>query len=381
MKNVVVGAGVAGCTIARLLAEEDKKVLVIEKRDHIGGQAHDFYDINGILIHKYGPHIFHTNSRKVFNFLSKYTNWHIYNHEVLAFVDNQYIPVPFNINSIKKIFPEYLSKIYIKKLLNNFGYNTKITIWDLKNSKDKRLNELGAYIYNKIFKNYTKKQWALSPEDLNKEVTSRVPVNISKDNRYFFDKYQVMPDMGYTYMFNKMLNHENIELLLNTDYKSIIKKSGNDEFFLKNQKVKKLFYTGPVDYFFDFKFGQLPYRSLKFKFINFNREYYQNKGVINYPNNYDFTRITEFKHLTKQKNILTTIVKEYPSSCNIQRGDIPYYPIPRKRNEKQYKKYHGEINNLDNVYFIGRLAEYKYYNMTSIIEKILENFGSNYDRF
>ena len=375
MKNIVVGAGVAGCTIARLLAEEDEKVLVIEKRDHIGGQAHDFYDINGILIHKYGPHIFHTNSKKVFNFLSKYTDWHIYNHEVLAFVDNHYIPVPFNINSIKKIFPEYLSKIYIKKLVDNFGYNTKITIWDLKKSKDKRLNELGVYIYNKIFKNYTKKQWALSPEELKKEVTSRVPVNISKDNRYFFDKYQVMPDKGYTYMFNNMLNHKNIELLLNTDYKSVIRKNGNDEFFFKNQKVKKLFYTGPVDYFFDFKFGQLPYRSLKFKFVNFNREYYQNKGVINYPNNYDFTRITEFKHLTEQKNVFTTIVKEYPSSCDIKRGDIPYYPIPRKRNEKKYNRYLNIIKNLDNVYFIGRLAEYKYYNMTSIIEKILKMFG------
>lgn len=369
---IIIGAGFAGASLASLLAEKNNKVLVIEKRDHIGGQAYDYFNKDGVLVHKYGPHIFHTNKKEIFQFLSQFTKWHIYNHRVKGYVEDKYIPIPFNLNSIYKVFPEEMARKMENILIEEFDYGKKVSIWDLKKKKNKNLKILTEYIYEKIFYNYTEKQWGVAPDKLDKSVTSKVPVTISRDNRYFYDKYQAMPKNGYTNMFKKMLSHKNINLLLNTDYKEVIKIKENS-IYLFNQKVKgEIFYTGPIDYFFDYKFGQLSYRTIDFRFKTFDTRYYQQNSVINYPNNYNFTRITEFKYLTKQNHNKTTIVKEYPSKCEISQNDIPYYPVPKKENRERYNKYKRLISNYENLFMVGRLAEYKYYNMTEVIEKVFK---------
>ncbi|TYB32135.1 MAG: UDP-galactopyranose mutase [Candidatus Mcinerneyibacterium aminivorans] len=372
IENLVVGAGVAGCVIANRLAQKNKQVLIVEKRNKIGGQAHDSYNKKNVLVHDYGPHIFHTDSEEVFKLLSEYTDWILYNHEVLGFIDNNFVPIPFNINSIAKLFPSEKGNKYIKNLISYFNYGEKITIWDLKNSSNEILKELAEYIYNKVFYNYTLKQWDCSPEQLDREVTSKVPVNISKDNRYFFDKYQMIPAEGYTTMFRKMIEMDNISLLLNTDFKDILSIKNGDFKLYETIRVKNIFYTAPIDYFFDFEFGKLPYRSLKFKHETYSRKYYQQNAVINYPNNYDFTRVTEFKHITKQKTPFTTIAKEYPQKCNLEDGDIPYYPIPKRDNREIYYKYSAKVKRMKNFYPVGRLAQYEYLNMTQAIENALK---------
>ncbi|STO36071.1 UDP-galactopyranose mutase [[Flavobacterium] thermophilum] len=373
---VIIGTGFAGSVLAERIATQlNKKVLMIEKRNHIGGNAYDSYDSQGILIHNYGPHIFHTKVKKVWDYLSNFTDWHLYHHKVLGVIDGQKVPIPFNLNSINQVFPKNLAERLEKKLIENFGYNKKVPILKLREVEDTDLKFLADYIYEKVFLGYTTKQWGVTPEELDPSVTGRVPVYISRDDRYFQDPYQGMPKEGYTKLFERMLDHENIKILLNTDYKEVLQfnfETGEASLF--GQKFNgKIIYTGPIDYFFDYKFGQLPYRSLNFVFEQFNQEKVQEVGTVNYPNDYNFTRITEFKHLTNQSSDKTTTVKEF-SQEYIPGENIPYYPIKNDNNLKLYRLYKEETRKYDNLIFIGRLAEYQYYDMDMVIGKALKIF-------
>lgn len=373
---VIIGTGFAGSVLAERIATQlNKKVLMIEKRNHIGGNAYDSYDSQGILIHNYGPHIFHTKVKKVWDYLSNFTEWHLYHHKVLGVIDGQKVPIPFNLNSINQLFPKNLAERLEKKLIENFGYNKKVPILKLREVEDEDLKFLADYIYEKVFLGYTTKQWGVTPEELDPSVTGRVPVYISRDDRYFQDPYQGMPKEGYTKLFERMLDHENIKILLNTDYKEVLQFSfETGEASLFGQKFSgQIIYTGPIDYFFDYKFGQLPYRSLNFVFEQFNQEQVQEVGTVNYPNDYNFTRITEFKHLTNQISNKTTTVKEF-SQEYIPGKNIPYYPIKNENNLELYRLYKEEVRKYDNLIFIGRLAEYQYYDMDMVVAKALRLF-------
>lgn len=371
---IIIGAGFAGSVIAERIATKlNKKMLIIEKRDHIGGNCYDEKDENNILIHKYGPHLFHTNDKEVFDYLSNFTEWEIYNHKVLAYIDGKEIPIPFNFNSLYEVFPNSLAKKLEEKLLNNFEYNSKISILELKKSKDKDLQFLANFIYEKIFLHYTIKQWGIRPEEINLNVTSRVPIFIGKDNRYFTDKYQVVPKNGYTKLFKNMLNNKNIKLMLNTDFKDVLKVTENGFKLFGNKFKGKVIFTGKIDELFNYKFGELPYRSVKMKFETIEKEFFQKTATINYPNNYDFTRITEFKHIHPVYSKKTTILKEYPQEY--KRGkNIPYYPIFTNENQRKYNKYLDYSKQWKNLILVGRLAEYKYYDMDDIVKRALEVF-------
>ncbi|AIQ31981.1 UDP-galactopyranose mutase [Paenibacillus sp. FSL P4-0081] len=374
---IIVGSGFAGSVIAERIANQlQKKVLIIEKRKHIAGNAFDSYNEAGILVHNYGPHIFHTKIKEVWDYLSQFTDWNIYHHQVLGVIDGAKVPIPFNINSLYGVFPKSIASKLEEKLIRSFGYNIKIPILKLKESEDEDLKYLADFIYEKVFLNYTLKQWGLQPEDLDASVTGRVPVYISRDNRYFQDRYQGTPKFGYTNLFEKILDNENIKVLTNTDYKEIIDIDTNTSEirFMNNKFNGKLIYTGPIDYFFDYKYGELPYRSINFKFSDIQQASYQEVGTVNYPNDYDFTRITEFKHLTGQKNDLSSIVKEF-SEVYIPGVNVPYYPIKNDANFEILKKYKSLSRQLDNVHFIGRLAEYQYYDMDAVIAKALRVFN------
>lgn len=361
---LIVGAGYAGSVIAERIATQlNKKVLIVEERNHIAGNAYDYYDNNGILIHKYGPHIFHTSFKKAWDYLSQFTEWNNYIHYVNAVIDGKNVPIPFNFNSLYQLFPQnYASKLE-SVLLENFEYGQKIPILKLIENSNKDLKYLADFIYNNVFLGYTIKQWGMKPEDLDASVSARVPVYLSRDDRYFQDTYQGIPKNGYTEMFRKMINHPNIHLLLNTNYKDII----------SDIKFDKLVFTGALDDYFDSMHGDLPYRSLNFEFKNLNIEKYQEVAQINYPNSYDYTRITEFKHITQQASQTTTVAFEYPQEY-VKGRNVPYYPIPKQENHVLYDKYLKETKKLKNVYFVGRLADYKYYNMDQITIAALQKF-------
>lgn len=353
---LIIGSGFSGSVIAERLASQlDKRVLVVEKRDHIGGNAYDYYNKDGILVHKYGPHIFHTNYDDVWQYLSQFTEWNGYIHQVLAYVDGKKVPIPINLKTVNTL----LDKDFTEQELRKYLDSVRVKIKEVKNSRDVVVSQVGEYLYEKFFKNYTYKQWGVYPEELSPEVTRRIPVRFNTDDRYFSDKYQGLPRDGYSELFKKMLNHKNIEILLDTDYKDII----------EDIKFDKLVYTGPIDYFFDYWHGKLPYRSLCFDFKTLDREYFQEVAVVNYPNDYEFTRITEFKHMTLQKHPKTTIVREYPRS-----DGEPYYPMPVQEAQAIYQKYQEEASSLKSVYFIGRLAEYHYYNMDQAVKRALDLF-------
>src|SRR6185503_12147137 len=324
------------------------------KRNHIGGNAYDYYNEDGILIHKYGPHIFHTNSKDVFNYLSRFTEWRNYQHKVLACVDGQQVPIPINLTTINELYGLNLSADEVEEFFASRAENVQ----QVRTSEDVVVKAVGRELYEKFFKGYTKKQWDLDPSQLDASVTARVPTRTNKDDRYFTDTYQAMPLHGYTKMFEKMLDHPNIKIMLNTDYHEIV-----DEV-----AYSKMIFTGPVDEYFDYCYGKLPYRSLKFKFETLDQEQFQRTGTINYPNDYAFTRITEFKHLTGQKHAKTSLVYEFPKA----EGD-PYYPIPRPENAELYKKYQ-ELASKTGTYFVGRLATYKYYNMDQVVAQALSTF-------
>jgi UDP-galactopyranose mutase len=353
---LIVGAGFAGSVLAeRLATQANKKVLIIDKRDHIAGNAYDYYNNDGILVHKYGPHIFHTNSKDVFEYLSQFTDWRPYEHKVLGSVDGQLVPIPINLNTINTLYGLNLCSSEVE----DFFAARAEKVQRVKTSEDVVVSKVGRELYEKFFRGYTRKMWDLDPSELDASVTARVPTRTNKDDRYFTDTYQAMPLHGYTNMFSKMLSHPNIKIMLNTDYKEII-----DIIPFKN-----LIYTGPVDEYFNYCYGKLPYRSLEFKFETIDAEYFQPTGTVNYPNEQLYTRITDFKYLTGQKHHKTAIVYEFPRA----EGD-PYYPVPKPENAELYKKYQQLAANMTNTYFVGRLATYKYYNMDQVVAQALTTF-------
>lgn len=362
---LIVGAGFTGAILAERIATQlGQKVLVVEKRDHIAGNAFDYFDENGVLVHKYGPHIFHTNSRRVWDYLSQFTEWRPYYHRVLAMVEGKLVPVPFNINSLYALFPSKYAERLEEKLIGSYGFGVKVPILKMKEAEDSDLRILAEYIYKNVFYGYTTKQWELKPEELDPSVTGRVPVNISRDDRYFQDTFQAMPKHGYTAMFQRILSHRNIKVLLNTDYREVV----------QELRFNRMIYTGPMDAYFDYVHGFLPYRSLRFDLQYQEAPQLQEVGQINYPNEHTFTRITEFKHLTGQKHSGTTIAIEY-SQPHVPGETVPYYPIPREENRQHYEVYQNEANKLRRaVLFAGRLADYKYYNMDQAAARALKLF-------
>jgi UDP-galactopyranose mutase len=350
---LVVGAGFSGSVIAERLATQlGKKVLVVDRRSHIGGNAYDHYDQSGILVHKYGPHIFHTNSRDVFEYLSNFTEWRSYEHRVLASVDGQLVPIPINLDTINKLYGLNLSSFQVEEFLASLAEPRE----NIRTSEDVVVSKVGQVLYEKFFRNYTRKQWGLDPSELDRSVIARIPTRTNRDDRYFTDTYQAMPLYGFTQMFERMLSHPNIKVMLNTDYREIE----------KGIPCREMVYSGPVDEFFEFRYGKLPYRSLEFKHETHNKPIFQTAPVVNYPNEQLYTRITEFKYLTGQEHNKTSIVYEFPKA----EGD-PYYPVPRPENAEIYKKYKALADTTPNVHFVGRLATYKYYNMDQCVAQAL----------
>jgi UDP-galactopyranose mutase len=350
---LVVGAGFAGSVLAERLARgSGKKVLVVDKRRHIGGNAYDHYDSNGILVHRYGPHIFHTSSKEVFDYLSQFTEWRAYQHRVLASVDGQLVPIPINLDTINSLYNLELNSFELEA----FFAERAEKIERVRTSEDVIVGKVGRELYEKFFRGYTRKQWGLDPSELDAAVTARIPVRTNRDDRYFTDTYQAMPLHGYTKLFERMLDHPNIKVLLGADFREV------DKLFPHAEVV----YTGPVDAYFDCCYGKLPYRSLEFRFETKNVEVYQRAPVINHPNEHAYTRVTEVKYLTGQEHKMTSLVYEYPKS----EGD-PYYPIPRPENAELYRKYEALASATPNVHFVGRLATYKYYNMDQVVAQAL----------
>lgn len=349
---LIVGAGYAGSVLAeRLACGSGKQVLLVDRRPHIAGNAYDHYDESGILVHKYGPHIFHTNSKEVFDYLSRFTNWRPYQHKVLASVDGRLVPIPINLDTINQLYGLSLNSFQMEEFLASRA-EARPTI---ATSEDVVVSKVGRELYEKFFRGYSRKQWGLDPSELDAQVTARVPTRTNRDDRYFTDVYQAMPKHGFTRMFANMLDHPNIHLLLNTDYRDV----------KDILPYREMIYTGPIDEFFSFEFGKLPYRCLEFKHETLNQPQFQPVAVVNYPNDYEFTRVTEFKHLTGQEHPKTSIVYEFPCA----QGD-PYYPIPRGENATVYQQYQA-LAQQSGVQFVGRLATYKYYNMDQVVAQAL----------
>lgn len=354
---LIVGAGFAGSVLAeRLAAGSDKKVLICDKRPHIGGNAYDHYNEAGILVHKYGPHIFHTNARDVFDYLSRFTEWRPYQHRVRASVDGQIVPIPINLDTINTLYGLNLTSFEVEDFFKKVAEPCD----QIRTSEDVVVSTVGRELYEKFFRNYTRKQWGLDPSELDSSVTSRVPTRTNRDDRYFTDTYQSMPLHGYTRMFERMLDHPNIKVLLNCDYREVE----------KEVSFREMIYTGPVDTYFDYCYGKLPYRSLEFKHETHDQAVFQSAPVVNYPNEQPYTRVTEFKYLTGQEHNRTSIVYEFPQA----EGD-PYYPVPRKENAAIYTKYKALADRTAGVTFVGRLATYKYYNMDQIVAQALTTYG------
>ena len=371
---IIIGAGFAGSVMAeRLASQQNKNILIIEQREHIGGNCYDFKDDYNILIHKYGPHLFHTDSEKVWKYLSQFTDWQIYHHHVMAMIDGQIVQLPFNLNTLHKLFPESLANKLESALLNRYEYNKKIPISELMRIKDSDLKFLAEYVYEKVFLHYTEKQWGVSPENISSSVTARVPIFIGRDDRYFNDRFQAVPSKGYTKIFQRMLRHKNIKLMLNTNFHDVLRLKDNKFYFLDSEFHGQIIYTGQLDELFDDKFGKLEYRSLDLKFETLNLENFQPVAQVNYPNNYEFTRITEFKKIHPIETQFTTILKEYPQKY-IRGENVAYYPLFNDENKLRHEKYLAESAQIKNLIVIGRLAEYKYFDMDDIILHALETF-------
>lgn len=350
---VIAGAGLAGLTVAERIAnEKGEKVLIVEKRSHIGGNVYDSYNEDGILIHNYGPHIFHTNDREVYYYLGQFTKWNDFWHRVLTQVDGNLIPMPITLETINRLYHMEMTPEEMEKFIEKRA----VPIEEIKTSRDVALSKVGEDIYSKFFENYTKKQWGVDPGEIDTSVISRIPLRFNRDTRYFTDKYQGMPRYGYTKMCEAMVQNKKIKLLLNTDFEEI-----------RNEiSYGTLIYTGPADEYFHEKHGKLPYRSVDFLMETYDLESYQDAPVVNYPNDFDYTRITEFKKLTGQEHKKTTIMKEFPKA----EGE-PYYPFPTAEARAQFALYQKEMAAEKNVYFLGRLAEYRYYNMDAVVRSAL----------
>ncbi|NQV12792.1 MAG: UDP-galactopyranose mutase [Parcubacteria group bacterium] len=361
-KNIlIVGAGITGITLAERCAQAGHQVTVIEKRKEIGGNCYDYQDKNRITIHKYGPHIFHTDNQEVWDYLSGFTDWHHYEHQVLGSIDGQLIPIPFNLNTLHQVFPTEQAERLEKKLLAEFSPGEKVPILQLRQTKDKDLKLIADFVYEKIFLNYTKKQWGLEPEEIDPEVTGRVPILISRDNRYFQDKYQGIPSAGYTKMLAKMLEQQNITVRLNTDYQQLADR----------QTFDQTFYTGPVDEYYKYKLGRLKYRCFKFELKAIAQDSHQPTATVNYPNDHDYTRITEFKKFLPSTNKKSTVIGlEYPGE-----EGITGWPILNDDNDKILRKYQAEAKKLSDIHFVGRLGEFKYYDMDDAVANALAIFN------
>ncbi len=366
---LVVGAGFSGATFAHKLATvANAKVLVIDRRPHIGGNTFDTYDDFGILVHQYGPHIFHTKSTKVWQYLSQFTEWRSYKHRVSAMVEGESIPIPFNFYGVERLFSSQEATKLIETLTSSYGYGTTVPILSMIESSHKDIRNLAEKIYDWIFLGYNLKQWGLRPEELDRTVTGRVPVVMSYDSYYFRDQYQALPIKGYTKMFERMLDHKNITVLLNTDFNLVA-----DEF-----TTRHIFYTGPLDELFDYCFGPLPYRSLRFQNETQKGYLLLPTGTVNFPSLQDgpATRATEYKHLTGQDSKMTTISYEYPCA-HVSGHNEPYYPVPRVENRRLYEKYLDKAHSTyPNLIIGGRLGDYRYYNMDQAVSSTLIGFDN-----
>jgi UDP-galactopyranose mutase len=354
--DIVVGAGFAGAVFAERLASQlGRRVLVVDRRSHIGGNAHDRYDDAGVLIHPYGPHIFHTNSSEVFDYLSRFTAWRPYQHRVLASVDGQLVPLPINLDTVNRLYGLQLTS----HELGAYFASVAEACNPVRTAEDAVVSQVGRDLYQKFFRGYTRKQWGMDPSELDASVTARVPSRTTRDDRYFTDTYQAMPLQGYTRLFENLLRHPNIKLMLNTDHREIAH-------LLHSRHTV---YTGPIDAYFDHRHGRLPYRSLNFVHLTLPQERVQAVGTVNHPNDYAYTRVTEFKHLTGQVHAQTSLVYEYPCA----EGE-PYYPVPRAENAALYRRYEEDAQGLSDVTFVGRLASYRYYNMDQVVAQSLAAF-------
>jgi len=353
---LIVGAGFAGSVLAeRLASQAGKRVLLCDKRPHVGGNAYDHFDEAGVLVHKYGPHIFHTASPRIFQYLSQFTRWRPYEHRVLAHVDGKHLPFPINVDTVNQLYGlsmnEEETAAYFARVAEPIGHP--------RTSEEAVVSKIGRDLYEKFFRNYTRKQWGLDPSELDASVAARVPARTNHDDRYFTDEFQAMPLFGYTRLFENMLDHPNISIILGTDYRDVV----------KDVNFANMVYTGPVDAYFDFRYGPLPYRSLDFRFETHDVRVFQPAPVVNYPNEHAYTRCTEFKYLTGQAHQKTTVVYEYP------RGDgEPYYPVPRAANAELYAKYKALADATPGVHFVGRLATYRYYNMDQVVAQALATY-------
>lgn len=375
---LVIGAGFAGAVTAGELARKGKKVLVLEKRGHVGGNAYDCPDDAGILIHKYGPHIFHTSDKRVYEYLSQYTQWLHYQHEVVANIPDERgagrmeYPVPFNLNSLEAAFGQAEGKRLGEKLIAAYGAERKVTILELRQNPDPEISALARYVYDHVFVRYTMKQWGQRPEDIDPDTTARVPVFLSRDNRYFQDTYQGMPLEGYTPIFEKLLDHPNITVELNTDAADRLTPAGGRTLLDGEEFTGAIVFTGAVDELFRCRFGRLPYRTLEFRFETHEVDFYQSHATVNYTVDKPWTRITEFKRLTGQeKPGLTTIMKELSRAYTGAEGEVPCYAIIDPGNNALYGKYTELAGQYPNLRLLGRLAEYKYYNMDVIVGRAL----------
>jgi len=353
---LVVGAGFAGAVLAERLAHvRGERVLVVDRRDHVGGNAYDHLDEAGVLIHRYGPHIFHTNSAAVFAHLSRFTAWRSYEHRVLGRVDGQLVPIPINLDTVNRLYGLSLSS---NELEDWFAARAE-AVTEVRTSEDVIVSRIGRELYEKFFQGYTRKQWGLDPSQLDRAVTARVPVRTDRDDRYFTDQFQAMPRDGYTAMFERMLDHPNITVRTGTDYAEIA----------GTMRFRRVIWTGPVDEFFGCRFGKLPYRSLRFRHETLQRERFQSVGTVNYPQDQDYTRISEYKHMTGQEHPWTSVTYEYPTA----EGD-PYYPVPRPENQALYKRYEALADAEPDTWFVGRLATYRYLNMDQVVGQALAAF-------
>jgi UDP-galactopyranose mutase len=359
---IIAGAGFTGAVLAERIASQlEKKVLVVDRRGHIAGNAYDLEGERGVLIHKYGPHIFHTNAEKVWRYLSAFTGWRPYEHRVLGEIDGKLVPIPFNLDSLEALFPAREAAKLSALLIETYGEGKNVPILKMRESGG-ALKELADFIYAKVFENYTLKQWSLRPEELDPSVSARVPVRISRDGRYFQDSFQSMPADGYTAMFARILNHPNIEVATSTDFRALPERGAN------------VIFTGPIDEYFDYQFGALPYRSLRFHFTARDVRQAQPVGTVNYPNDHAYTRITEFKHLTGQECDGTVLVEEYPQAHEPGKTE-PYYPIPTPGNARKLQPYLDAARALEGkVWFAGRLGDYAYYNMDQACARALALF-------
>lgn len=377
IKNLVIGCGLSGAVIAEQVASRlNEEVLVIDRRNHIGGNVYDDTE-SGITVHRYGPHVFHTNDSRVWRYLSRFTEWHRFMYKVRAYIDGHEVPVPFNLNTLYRLFPPNLAGKLEEALIGHYGYGKRIPILELQQVQDANLNFLADYIYRKVFLGYTAKQWGVRLEELDFSVSARVPVMVSRDDRYFHDRYQGIPADGYTQLVGNIINHPKIKVELETDYLDI----------RDGLAAERIFYSGAIDEYFDYCYGQLPYRSLDIQFRKFDCEYYQSTAQVNFPDNYDYTRSVEYKYYLNQKSPQTIVSFEYPEP--FEKGmNERFYPIPNEENDALFSRYQVLADQEKKVFFVGRLGHYRYYNMDqvvmnalSLVDSIVEKDGGSHEGY